>query len=293
MVTGASGFVGSNLMQYCKENGIDTVGISVRQGVPETLPANIDAIIHLAGKAHDVKNISDPSAYYQINTELTKKLFDKFLLSDASTFIFLSSVKASADRVEGSLTESSPTNPLTPYGKSKLLAEEYVLSKILPADKRLYILRPCMIHGPGNKGNLNLLYKLVKKRIPYPLAAFENKRSFLSVGNLCFVIRELIRNNNIQPGIYNLADPEPFSTNDVIRMMSEELFIKARVLKINRSFIKSLARIGDIIPFPLNTSRLDKLTENYIVDTTKLHTALQKPLPIDSEQGLRLAIRSF
>src|SRR5690606_40901886 len=63
----------------------------------------------------------------------------------------------------------------------KLMAEEYILSKPLPDNKRVYIIRPCMIHGPGNQGNLNLLYKVVEKGIPWPLAAFENKRSFLSI----------------------------------------------------------------------------------------------------------------
>ena len=68
--------------------------------------------------------------------------------------------------------------PSNYFGQSKLLAEEYILSKEIPNDKHVYILRPCMIHGPGNKGNLNLLYKIVSKNIPWPLGAFENKRSF-------------------------------------------------------------------------------------------------------------------
>jgi nucleoside-diphosphate-sugar epimerase len=89
--------------------------------------------------------------------------------------------------VEGVLTEEVEPKPLTHYGKSKLMAEEYILSQPLSVGKSYYILRPCMIHGPGNKGNLNLLYQIVQKGIPYPLAAFENKRSFLSIENLCFI----------------------------------------------------------------------------------------------------------
>lgn len=59
-------------------------------------------------------------------------------------------------------------------------------------DKRVYILRPCMIHGPGNKGNLNLLYNVVRKGIPWPLGDFENKRSFTSIDNLCYVVEGLL-----------------------------------------------------------------------------------------------------
>ena len=102
----------------------------------------------------------------------------------------LSSVKAAADEINGELTEEIIPKPSTHYGKSKLLAEEYILSKVLPPGKRVYIIRPCMIHGPGNKGNLNLLYQLVRKNVPWPLASFDNKRSFCSIENLCFVIKE-------------------------------------------------------------------------------------------------------
>ena len=67
-----------------------------------------------------------------------------------------------------------------------------------------------MIHGPGNKGNLNLLYSFVKKGIPYPFGRYENKRSFVSIDNLCFVIKELIENKNITSGVYNISDEPDF-----------------------------------------------------------------------------------
>ena len=293
LITGASGFVGNNLLRYCTTHALEPVSVSLRNELPSALPEGIDAVVHLAGKAHDLKDVSNPSEYFTVNAGLTKKLFNLFLLSDSSIFIFLSSVKASADIVDGELTEEDVPNPVTPYGQSKLEAETFLLSQTLPAGKRLYILRPCMIHGPGNKGNLNLLYNLVSKGIPYPLAAFENKRSFLSVANLCFVIHQLINRNDILPGIYNVADKTPLSTNEVMKIMGEELSGKIRLIKINRSLIKGIARIGDMIPFPLNTQKLKKLTENYIVNTGKLVNALQAPLPVQSDEGLRVSIRSF
>ena len=118
----------------------------------------------------------------------------------------MSSVKAVADEVVGVLDESVIPSPVTAYGKSKLAAEKYLLSQKPSKGKRVYILRPCMIHGPGNKGNLNLLYNFVKKGIPYPFGSFENKRSFVSIDNLCFVIKELIENKNITSGVYNISD---------------------------------------------------------------------------------------
>jgi nucleoside-diphosphate-sugar epimerase len=186
-ITGAGGFVGKNIINYFKSNYQFTLFSK-----DESILIHSDIVFHLAGKAHDLKKVSNPSEYYTVNTELTKKIFDAFLLSDAKVFITLSSVKAVADTLESVLTEYYPPNPITHYGKSKLLAEQYILSKLIPEGRRVYILRPCMIHGPDNKGNLNLLNQFVSKGIPWPLGAFENKRSFCSIDNLCFVINELL-----------------------------------------------------------------------------------------------------
>jgi nucleoside-diphosphate-sugar epimerase len=195
--------------------------------------------------------VSLPQDYYDANFELTKQLFDSFLQSEATVFIFMSTVKAVADAVEGILDEGFKPNPITAYGKSKLMAEHYILSKDLPVGKRVYVLRPCMIHGPGNKGNLNLLYNLVSRGVPWPLGAFENKRSFLSIENLCFVIKELLDNTTIPSGIYNMADDEALSTNQLIALLAKSLEKKNKILNIPASWIKSIAKLGDTLNLPL------------------------------------------
>ena len=175
ILTGASGFVGQNLIKFFHRHKVGVIySLNLRETLPSVFP-NCNAVIHLAGKAHDIDKNSSTTEYLDVNVGLTKKMFDLFLKSDCPDFVYFSSVKAAADAVEGILTEDIITNPKTIYGQSKKQAEEYLLSKDLPIGKRLFILRPCMIHGPGNKGNLNLLYKFVKKGIPYPLGAFNNK----------------------------------------------------------------------------------------------------------------------
>jgi nucleoside-diphosphate-sugar epimerase len=254
---------------------------------------NQDVIIHLAGKAHDLKNSSNPDEYYQVNTELTKKVFDAFLCSEAKVFITLSSVKAVADVVHGVLTEENVPNPITHYGKSKLIAEQYIFSKELPEGKRVYVLRPCMIHGPGNKGNLNLLYKIVSKGIPWPLGAFENQRSFCSVDNLMFIFKELIEREDIPSGIYNVADDVPISTNELIGLIAQSQNRKSKVWKISSSLIEKIARVGDKFRLPLNSERLQKLTSSYVVSNAKIKAAIGKPLPVSSRDGLLKTFQSF
>lgn len=300
LITGVSGFVGLNLTPYLLKAGYTTLGISrnpkeneIRyEALTKETWNNATAMVHLAGKAHDLKKTSNDSEYFEVNYELTKKLYDQFLQSDAQQFIYISSVKAAADEIEGVLTEDVIPNPITAYGKSKQLAEAYIMAN-LPADKNVYILRPCMIHGPGNKGNLNLLYKIVSKGLPWPLGAFENKRSYCSIENLMFVIKEVLLNKNIASGIYNLADDEAISTNVLIQLIAESHGKKAHILNLPVGLIKKVCKLGDVFKLPLNSERLKKLTESYVVDNTKIKNAISSPLPVKTREGLLKTLKSF
>jgi len=292
IITGTSGFVGRNLQNYLEPN-FDLSILSSRYSPNQAFEISGDALIHLAGKAHDLKKVARPQEYYEANFELTKQLFNSFLFSNASVFIFMSTVKAVADKFEGVLTEDTIPNPKTHYGISKLQAENYILDQKLPEGKRVYILRPCMIHGPGNKGNLNLLYTLVKKGFPWPLGAFENQRSFLSIENLCFVIQELLNRNDITSGIYNVADEHSISTNQLIKLLSKSQNRQPKILSFPKKMISFLAKIGDILYLPLNTERLQKLTESYVVSNNKIINEMRKPFPISAEAGLKITFNSF
>lgn len=313
LITGIHGFVGSNLVEYLKTDneiyGLDII-TPEKDGViktflwheMESLP-EVDAIIHLAGKAHDTKNEAAADVYFKVNTGLTQKIFDYFLSSDGRKFIFFSTAKAAADKVQGVLTEDVIPSPMGPYGESKIKAEEYILSRLndmkpsIPHDilteKQVYILRPCMIHGPGNKGNLNLLYSVVSKGIPWPLGAFENRRTFTSIENICFAVSGLLT-KDVKSGIYNMGDDEALSTNELIEVICSTLGKKTRIWKISKGFMIGCAKVGGWLNLPLNPDRLQKLTENYVSSNQKIKSALGvEVLPIDAREGLRRTIESF
>jgi len=287
-ITGSSGFVGLNLIEYLR-----SFFKFIKYQRDALIEINQDIVIHLAGKAHDLKITSNSDEYYQVNTELTKKVFDAFLASNAKVFITLSSVKAVADEVDNILTEEDIPNPITHYGKSKLLAEQYILSKDIPLGKRVYILRPCMIHGLGNKGNLNLLYKLVSKGIPWPLGSFDNKRSFCSIDNLMFIIKELINREDIPSGVYNVADDEALSTNEVFSLLAVSQNRIPKIWFLPKGLIKALAKLGDLLRLPLTTERLQKLTESYVVSNQKIKSVIGKNLQISAKDGLLKTFNSF
>jgi len=311
LITGIHGFVGSNLVSALKGQhqlyGLDIVSPE-KEGVVKTFswqdisPASdtvmqlppFDAIVHLAGKAHDTKNRFEAQTYFDINTGLTQKIFDFFLWSDVRKFIYFSSVKAVADRVKGEvLTEDVIPAPVGPYGESKIKAEKYIQSRNVPKEKSVYILRPCMIHGPGNKGNLNLLYNVVKRGIPWPLGSFENRRSFTSINNLCFVVENLLM-KNVASGIYHMGDDEALSTNELIAIICETLGRKPHIWKLNKGLMERIACWGTMLHLPLSTERLHKLTENYVVSNAKIKEALGiDRMPVRAEEGLKKTIRSF
>ena len=313
LITGIHGFIGSNFIRALRDKhtlyGLDII-FPCRDGVSQTfswrdieptsfpfqtLP-QFDAIIHLAGKAHDTKNQSAAQSYFDINTSLTQKIFDFFLESSAKKFIFFSSVKAAADSVVGDmLTEDVIPAPVGAYGESKIKAEEYIKEHLeySTTEKQVYILRPCMIHGPGNKGNLNLLYNVVKKGIPWPLGDFDNRRSFTSIDNLCYVIEGLL-NQDVPTGIYHMGDDEALSTNELIAIMCEAMEKQPRIWKMNKRFMEACAGLGTLFHLPLNTERLRKLTENYVVNNAKIKAVLGiDKLPVTAKEGLMKTIRSF
>ena len=269
LITGIHGFIGSNFIRALRDKhtlyGLDII-FPCRDGVSQTfswrdieptsfpfqtLP-QFDAIIHLAGKAHDTKNQSAAQSYFDINTGLTQKIFDFFLESSAKKFIFFSSVKAAADSVVGDmLTEDVIPAPVGAYGESKIKAEEYIKEHLeySTTEKQVYILRPCMIHGPGNKGNLNLLYNVVKKGIPWPLGDFDNRRSFTSIDNLCYVIEGLL-NQDVPTGIYHMGDDEALSTNELIGIMCEAMGKKPHIWKMNKRVMEGCAGLGTLMHLP-------------------------------------------
>lgn len=312
LITGVHGFVGTNLMKaLSKDNtiyGLDIID-PIKDGVKftfkwedldkEGMVPEMDAIIHLAGKAHDTKNQSAAEVYFKVNRDLTIKIFDYFCAHpNIKKFVFFSTAKAAADRVEGILSEDVVPSPVGPYGESKIAAEQYILNTMQARpdefkNRGVYIFRPCMIHGPGNKGNLNLLYNVVKKGIPWPLGAFENRRTFTSVENICFAVNGVIT-KDVPSDIYNMGDDEALSTNELIEEICKSLGKKAHIWKLPKGLMTGFAKLGGYLHLPLNPERLQKLTENYVSSNAKIKKALGvEKMPVDAREGLKITLESF
>lgn len=308
LITGITGFVGSNLVKYfSNQDDVQIIGYSrdVKSAKASfsqiefisSLSAVVldrylvDAVVHLAGIAHDLSGNFARADYERVNYQWTTELYDEFLKSHVKSFVFVSSIKALVDHSDKVIDEEVIPNPSSDYGISKKKAEEYILSH-RKIDKQVFILRPCMIHGPANRGNLNLLYKFVKAKVPYPLAAYENKRSFLSIDNFCFTIDHII-SKKLKAGEYLLADSESMSTKDLVNLIGEVRHQNVRLLKLPKSIIKLLAKAGSLIKAPFNLTTLSKLVENMEVSNKKLLLNLGTELPVSTKEGLKKTIESF
>lgn len=311
LITGVHGFVGSNLVNAISKGniicGLDIIAPE-KEGVAKTYSwddldagkvPEVDAIIHLAGKAHDTKNQTVADLYFKVNRDLTIKIFDYFCAHDSiKKFVFFSTAKAAADKVDGVLTEDVVPSPVGPYGESKIAAENYILSCMRDnpdafAGRGVYIFRPCMIHGPGNKGNLNLLYNVVRKGIPWPLGAFENRRTFTSVENICFAVNGVLT-KDVESGIYNMGDDEALSTNELIEEICKSLGKKAHIWRLPKGLMFFVARLGGWLHLPLDSERLRKLTEDYVASNAKIKRALGVArMPVDARVGLMRTLESF
>lgn len=310
LITGVSGFVGTNLSKYLnKYASCIIVGVSRNPEKCKNLEPfihrlityedlfneefNYEVVIHLAGqviKKNEGKNSED--IFRDANYLLTKRIFDLFRASEKTeSFLFLSSIHVLTEIPTEIITEDYIPEPFTPYGRSKYEAECYIQAHDTP-DKHIYILRPTMIHGEGNRGNLKSLYNYLLMGGPYLLGKVNNKRSFLSIENLSFVISEAI-NRKIESGTYHVADDDPTYTHELIDLISELSGKKIRKYRVPLIFIRFVAKLGNYLPIPFDMHRYGKLTSDFLVDNQKIKKAIGKPLPISADEGIRRTIRSF
>lgn len=291
-ILGASGFIGQNLLNKIA----GSFGVSLRDENWRDKIFTTDVIINLVGKAHDHKGAATEQEFRDANVDLAKEIFNEFLKSDAKLLIHISSI-AAQEECESSkpLKEEDQCHPFSHYGKTKREAEERLMQQKLPDNKKLIILRPPMVHGEGDKGNLRLLYNLISKGIPYPLSAFDSKRSFISIDNLAFFISQIIeKHENLQSGIYHIADDEAVSTKEIIAVIRKVENKNTIGLSLPKFLVKGLARVGDFVPIPLNSKRLKKMTSDLTISNQKIKTALEiENLPLSAEEGLIKTVKSF
>ena len=278
LVTGSSGFLGS----YLLENLDKSIQIEKfeRKNIKKTDWNEIDGVIHCAGLAHNSHNKNLYNKYYSANFKLTKDIFLKFNNSNAKFFIFIST---------STVYENCPTiacekkigKDLSIYAKTKLLAEKYILQKV--SDKKVFVFRPSVIVGKNPKGNIELLSKIIKIKIPIPIPKKSAPNNLTDIRNLLYVIHFFIKNYfKIGSGVYNIRDNKrPDLKSLLIKIAKHEKQV-LNFFKLPKIFFYVFVRIIQLF-LPEIASKLKRLLfVNLQIDNNKLNSIIGKNLPFNS-----------
>lgn len=310
LITGIHGFVGGCLVEALRSRhrlyGVDIVQPQ-REGVAHTYTWQqldrvppVDAVIHLAAIAHDTRGTVPGDVVMSVNTELTRRIFDYFAdRKSIGRFVCFSSCSVFGDRgvmQHSVIDEDTPLSPVTAYGRSKAESERMIHSRMsaephLFEGRKVFILRPAMIYGPGAKGNLRLLEAFVRRGLPWPLGAWENRRTFVAAANVQYTVGRLI-DDDIAPGTYMLADDDSLSTNELVRLIADAYGRHTRIMRVPRPLVRACVAVGDVLHLPLNSARFDKLTGNCMVSNARLRRALGiDRMPVAVAEALSQTLR--
>lgn len=300
LITGANGFIGRYLCKSFERDGIvlrkavrnsknkrNTVNIGdiTEQTSWQAALKNIDTVIHLASKAHVLSNSqADILDYEKINIGGATNLAMQCNLASVKHFIYISSIGVNGCNTSGKpFNESDRPSPCDAYAETKFKAE-IEIRNVLNDNITLCIIRPPLVYGPGNPGNMKLLFNIAAKSIPLPLAGLKNKKSIIYVENLVSAVKLLCINR--RNGLYLISDNESISTSELLINIRDLLNNKAPIFKLPMFLLKSLF-------FLLGKStQFKKLNAELLVSNDKLKKDLNWQPPFTLSEGLRKTINS-
>jgi len=319
LVTGSTGFIGSHLLPTLHQHNwqitaairqefefpaslsIKTIKVGEIDDMTDWQEAllGIDTVIHLAGRSHILhETISNPeAAFIKVNTKGTINLVKQSLKAGVKHFIFVSSIHAMAAESDNILNENSPCHPDSPYGRSKLQAEQALIEIAKDSDMTWTILRPTLVYGLGNRANMERLMKLIKRGLPLPFGAIKNRRSFVFVGNLVAAIITCLDHPNAANQIFLISDNQAVSTPQLIRLIAQQIQQPCQLLPVPTILLRFLGYLGDSLEFitgknlPFNTYNIDRLLGSLTVDSRYIQKTLNWQPPFTLEQGLAQTIQ--
>lgn len=320
LVTGATGFVGRHLLSSLERAGHSLI-LPIRDpGAEARLPETIapttrlisvlgdidertdwrealrdaDAVIHLAARAHLLDEAAaDEEAFMRVNARGTSRLVQQSVDAGVRRFILMSSIGAVTASSESLVTLDTPCKPETPYGRSKLAAERALIDQSRGTNMVWTILRPTLVYGPGNPGNMGRLVALVRRGLPLPLGAVANRRSFTFVENLAQATTTALTHHNAANAVFLLGDGEDLSTAELIRRIAAFAGSRTRLFSVPMPLLRGLARSADAItaatgwPLPLDGPTLRRLESSLYVDIEPLRAKLGWTPAIGVDEGLR------
>lgn len=319
LVTGATGFIGRHLVRTLAASGW-RVRASVRRPVLGVVPGidevvitgaihartewaqalnGVDSVVHLSALAHqtDPKRQPTENEFMTVNAEGTRGLALAAKTAGIDRVVLVSSIGAVADKSVVQIDESTRPAPVTPYGRSKLAAENALRHALAESSVEWCVVRPVLVYGPGNPGNMARLLKLVRSGCPLPLNGIKNKRSFVFVGNLVGAILQVLDSPAANGQIFHVADDEAVSSAELVRLIGLAADKHARLWSVPTWALKLAARCGDMaaelgVHTGLDSYSLQRLQESLSVSNNRIKSLGWKP-QVSLAEGLCLTLGSI
>jgi nucleoside-diphosphate-sugar epimerase len=308
LVTGATGFVGSHCLHALKQQNFHSIRAAVRCYPDNPDPQinfvvvgsigpftdwrsaleGVDIVVHLAARAHILDDtVSDPEAeFQQVNMQGTLRLVEQSIQVGVKQFLLISSVGAMASSCLDLLTEESICCPDTPYGRSKLRAEEALIKLASIAGMTWTIIRPPLVYGPGNPGNMERLIQLVIKGIPIPLGNVRNRRSLIYVGNLVDAIILCLSHPHAVNQLFLVSDGQDVSTPELIEAIAFAIGRSPILLPMPMSLLRAVSRVLR------KQDLLEKLTGSLALDIQKIRRVINWTPPYTFAEGIQQTLQS-
>lgn len=277
LVTGASGFVGSHLIEEMTRRGLPVRGVTrgttpglmtIKSYRPEMVwseyLAGVDQVVHLAARVHVMnETASDPlSLFREANLTATVNLARQAAQAGVRRFVFVSSIKVNGERTEPGkpFTSKDPPNPQDPYGISKAEAEAALLALGRESGLEITIIRPPLVYGPGVRGNFRSLMKWAASGMPSIFSGVKNKRSFVHVATLCDLLITVLDHPNAAHQVFLVSDGEDLSTHELIERLTIDAGRQPKSIPVAPAILNLIGRVSR------RRAALERLTQSLQVD---------------------------
>lgn len=276
LITGSSGFVGTNFINYSTDFKIYGVDL-IKTSIDEIDFRNIDAVLHLAAVVHQMGGAPD-ELYFKINRDLAYEVARRAKNCGVKQFVFMSTAKVFGESTssKGAWDENSVCTPMDAYGKSKYEAEKLIRG-LDGENFKVAIVRSPLVYGVGVKANMYNLVKLVNNCPILPLAKIKNKRSFVFVKNLTSLLKHIIETQS--SGIFIAGDTESLSTSKLVTLIAKALNKRVYLFCLPKFIV-------DFIKY-FKPSIIDRLYGSLELDNSKTNKQLKYIPPYTTEEGIK------
>lgn len=318
LVTGATGFVGMRLCDALARAGIPVRAVRGPRRHPTRMPGiewtsvdsidgstnwatalkDVSHIVHLAAIAHrtEFPGPCDEAGYDRVNHLGTARLAEAALAADTvQRLVFVSSVGAVASACNLPINETTPPAPDTAYGRSKLAGELAVRRLLANSRLEWTILRPPLVYGPENPGNMARLLKLVRSSAPLPFGSVRACRSYLFVDNLIDAIRVALSHPAAARRVFCLADGPPLPLRELLVRLGRHYGRVNQIIAFPPLVLRGLGEIGEVlqrvgVPTSINRSVIDKLCSSLVIDDHSFRYDCSWVPPFTLDEGLACTV---